>query len=72
MLGLVVRQVKEFVLLIAKSTVLFYQLDVVAGEITEVCLYNLISSLVLKNPVYSKIIDLFKTAYRDYLQTIEI
>jgi hypothetical protein len=32
----------------------------------------LISSLVLKNPIYSKLVELFKTAYRDHVQLIEV
>lgn len=63
---------KEFVQLILKSTVLFYQLDVKATETTEVCLYNLLTSLVLKNPIYSKVVELFKIAQRDDIQQIEI
>jgi hypothetical protein len=54
--------IKEFVKITSKAMVLFYQLDVKKGEITEVCLYNLLTSLVLKNPVYTKIIDLFKAS----------
>lgn len=52
--------------------VLFYQLDVVSGEITEVCLSNLLTSMILKNPIYSKVIELFRTAHRDEVQQIEI
>jgi hypothetical protein len=60
--------VKEFVKITLKAMVLFYQLDVVSGEITEVCLSNLLTSLVLKNPIYTKMIDLFRTSYRDEIQ----
>lgn len=52
--------------------VMFYQLDVVSGEVTEVCLYNLLTSLVLKNPIYTKVVELFRTAHRDIIQQIEI
>jgi hypothetical protein len=55
----------------SKAMVLFYQLDVKKGEITEVCLYNLLTSLVLKNPVYTKIIDLFKASKDKEIQSIE-
>ena len=51
--------------------VLFYQLDVSANETTKVCLYNLLMSLILKNPVYSWIIDLFRVAYSEQLQKLE-
>lgn len=54
-----------------RASVIFYQLDVKSGETTEVLLHNLLTSLTLKNPVYSRIIELFKAAYRDSLKQIE-
>jgi hypothetical protein len=63
--------IKEFVKITSKAMVLFYQLDVKKGEITEVCLYNLLTSLVLKNPVYTKIIDLFKSSKDKEIEAIE-
>ena len=63
--------IKEFVRVTSNAIVLFYQLDIISGEITEVCLYNLLSSLVLKNPIYSRLIELFRQAHRDMLTLIE-
>lgn len=65
-------QVKQLVEMVARAMVLFYQLDVSANETTKVCLYNLLTSLVLKNPVYTKVVELFRTAHRDSLQKIEM
>ena len=62
---------QEFVSITVRATVIFYQLDVKSGETTEVLLHNLLTSLTLKNPVYSRIIELFKAAYRDSLKQIE-
>jgi len=72
LLIVVIKQVKEVVNMLSRAMVLFYQLDVSANETTEVCLYNLLMSLVLKNPIYSRIVDLFRVSYRDELQRIEI
>eukprot|EP00347_Sterkiella_histriomuscorum_P004161 403361523 len=68
---MIVTQIKEVVVMLVKAMVLFYQLDFRAGEITEVCLYNLITSLMLKNPIYTKIIDLIKRSYEDQIHLIE-
>lgn len=54
-----------------QATVIFYQLDVRSGETTEICLHNLLTSLILKNPVYTKIIDLFHIAHRDEIKQLE-
>ena len=62
---------QEFVSITVRATVIFYQLDVKSGETTEVLLHNLLTSLTLKNPVYSRIIELFKAAYKDSLKQIE-
>jgi len=48
-----------------KCIVLFYQLDVKGVEISEICLLNLITSLILKNPIYTLMIDLIKISHRD-------
>lgn len=55
--------VDEFVGILARATILFYQLDVKKGETTEVCLHNLLTSLTLKNPIYTKVVEVFKMAY---------
>lgn len=60
LLNLVQDYVKDFVRITVNATVIFYQLDIKSGETTEVCLHNLLTSLTLKNPVYSKVIDLFR------------
>lgn len=52
--------------------ILFYQLDIQKGETTQVCLGNLIMSLVLKNPVYTRIMDLIKTVYKVKVKQIEL
>jgi hypothetical protein len=68
----VVEQVKEVGEMLKNAMVLFYQLDVSANETTKVCLYNLLTSLILKNPIYSRVIELFRVAYRDQIQTVEL
>jgi hypothetical protein len=72
LLEVVIDSVWDFVTIIVRATVMFYILDVRSGETTEVCLHNLLASLTLKNPVYAKIIDLFKAAYRDSMKQIEL
>ncbi len=71
LLEVVVKQVKEVVEMFCRAMVLFYQLDVSDNETTRVCLYNLLMTLVLKNPVYTRIINLFRTSYKDELKKIE-
>jgi hypothetical protein len=68
----VVEQVKEVGEMLKNAMVLFYQLDVSANETTKVCLYNLLTSLILKNPIYSRVIELFRVAYRDQIQSVEL
>ena len=36
-----------------------------------ICLQNLLTSLVLKNPIYTKVIDLFRAALRPRLSAFE-
>ena len=64
-------QVLEFVNIFAKATILFYQLDVKKGQTTMICLQNLITSLVLKNPIYTKVIEVFRAALRPRLLAFE-
>lgn len=71
LLEVVIDSVWDFVTVIVRATVIFYVLDVRSGETTEVCLHNLLTSLTLKNPVYAKLLDLFKAAYRDSMKQIE-
>lgn len=68
---MVIRDVKEFVQIMMRSIILFYQLDLKSSEISEICLQNLVTSLVLKNPVYTLIIDLIKVSYRAETKLIE-
>ena len=49
----IVDYLNDFVKILARATILYYQLDVRKGETTDICLHNLITSLSLKNPVYS-------------------
>jgi hypothetical protein len=71
LLSLVVDYVQAFVNVTVRATVIFYQLDVKSGETTEVCLHNLLTSLVLKNPVYTKVIELFRTSTREETLLLE-
>lgn len=61
----------EFVSIVVRATVIFYQLDVKSGETTEVLLHNLLTSLTLKNPVYSRIFELFRSSCRLPMKQIE-
>lgn len=72
LLAVVTDYLQAFVGVTVRATVIFYQLDVKSGETTEVCLHNLLTSLTLKNPVYTKVIDLFRIAYRDPIQQLEL
>jgi hypothetical protein len=40
-------------------------------ENTEVCLKNLITSLLLKNPIYTQIINLMKVVHDEEIKTID-
>lgn len=53
------------------SIILFYQLDLKKGEISEICLQNLVTSLILKNPIYTSIIDLIKVSVKSDIILIE-
>ena len=64
-------QVVEFVNIFARATILFYQLDVKKGEITMLCLQNLITSLTLKNPLYTKVIEVFRAALKPKITSLE-
>lgn len=65
LLQVVIDQEIEFVEILVRATVIFYQLDIKSGEVSEVLLYNLLTSMTLKNPVYSRVMELFKTTYRE-------
>jgi hypothetical protein len=60
LMQVIVDYLTEFVKIMARATILYYQLDVRKGETTEICLHNLITSLTLKNPVYSQVMAVFK------------
>lgn len=51
--------------------VLFYQLDFRAGETIDVLLTNMITSLILKNPIYTKIVEVIKRAYKEEITQVE-
>ena len=57
-----VREIKSFVELMHDAIVRFYKLDVkTAMDVSQVeCLTNLLTSIVLKNPVYSAVHSLFQ------------
>lgn len=61
----VVAQVKEVVRIFVRAMVFFYQFDFQAGETIDVLLTNLLTSIILKNPTYTKVIDLIKKAYKE-------
>lgn len=69
-MGVITDYISEFVRILARATILYYQLDVVKGETTDICLHNLITSLTLKNPVYSQVISIFKHAYADQMRIL--
>jgi hypothetical protein len=64
LLKVVKEEILEFVNIFARSTILFYQLDVRKGQTTMICLQNLVTSLTLKNPIYTKLIEIFRAALR--------
>jgi hypothetical protein len=63
--------VREFVGLISKALVLFYQLDSKYGETSEICLQNMLTSMILKNPIYTLLINLLKQVFKDDIDTID-
>jgi hypothetical protein len=71
LLDVVIDYELEFVDILVRATVVFYQLDIKHGETSEVLLHNLLTSMTLKNPVYSRVMELFKTTYKPELQLIE-
>ena len=54
-----------------EAVVLFYKLDIKYAETANLCLLNLLTSLILKNPLYTKIHNLILTAHVDTLDTLE-
>lgn len=71
LMNVIIEYVDDFVTILVKATVMFYQLDLKSGETTMVCLKNLLTSLTLKNPVYSKVIDVFRSAFKGHLRNLE-
>ena len=71
LLDVVIDSVKDFVRITLNALVLFYQLDVVSTETTDICLYNLLLSMALKNPIYSQIRMLLTRANIDTIKLIE-
>lgn len=71
LLEVVTDYMREFVGILVRATVIFYQLDVKSGETTEVLLHNLLTSLTLKNPVYSRIFELIRSSCRLPMKQIE-
>ena len=67
-----VREVKNFVSLIHDAVIRFYQLDVKVSSETDQseCLTNLLTSLVLKSPVYSEVHTLIQMKHRIQFKTI--
>ena len=69
-------EIREFVTIIHDALVRFYQLDVKVTQDTRQseCLFNLITSLVLKSPVYTEIHMLiqlhFKASFKKISSTI--
>lgn len=66
----VIAQLLEFSQSICNSISLFYQLDMKKVDNTTICLKNLITSLLLKNPIYSQIINLMKVVYENDITQI--
>jgi hypothetical protein len=64
-------QILEFVNIFAKATILFYQLDVRKGQTTMICLQNLVTSITLKNPIYTKLIEVFRASLKPKIQKFE-
>ena len=71
LLTVIREQVVEFVNIFARATILFYQLDLKKGQITMLCLQNLVTSLTLKNPLYTRVIEVFRAALRPRLIALE-
>jgi hypothetical protein len=63
---MVTTQVKNFVELMHDTVVRFYRLDVkTSADVDQCeCLTNLLTSLVLKSPVYSDVHQLIQTKFR--------
>jgi hypothetical protein len=68
----VVKEIKDYTRIILKSLVLFYKLDIKHASDSESCLINLITTLLLKNPVYSNIINLLKKVYDEDIKLLEV
>lgn len=61
------REIKSFVELIHDAVVRFYKLDVKTSmDVAQCeCLTNLLTSIVLKNPVYSQVHSIFQFVHRN-------
>jgi hypothetical protein len=65
LLCVIVDYLTEFVKILVRATIFYYQLDLRKGETTEICLQNMITSLTLKNPIYSYVMEVFNEANAD-------
>jgi hypothetical protein len=70
LMAVITDYISEFVRILARTTIMYYQLDVVKGETTDICLHNLITSMTVKNPVYSQVMAVFKLAYADQIKIL--
>ena len=47
-------------------------MDVSKGETSDICLHNLITSLVVKNPVYGCIVNVMRASYSQEMNKLEL
>jgi len=67
----VVTEIKTFVQILFDAIVIFYKLDIKYAETANLCLVNLLTSFVLKNPIYTKIENLIVITHLDALNNLE-
>ncbi len=62
-----IREIKSFVELMHDAVVRFYKLDVKTSmDVNQCeCLTNLLTSIILKNPIYSQVHSIFQFVHRN-------
>ena len=71
MLNLVTDEIKHFVSILLKTVVLFYQLDIKNCDTSDSCLDNMLTSMVLRNPLYDRVITLINDSERSKITHFE-
>lgn len=67
----IIKETKDFIQIMMKSIILFYQCDIKYASTSSVCLQNMVTALTIKNPIYTQIIIILKLIYKEDIEIIE-